>query len=171
MKTETQRLELVALDARQLNLWVSDISALEKELEAEYRADEMKGFFLDIVKGQLIITTEDSSNYLWHTFWLIIRKSDRTIIGSADFKNLPDKNQEVEIGYGLGKPFEHKGYMTETVSAMCHWALSQNGVQGVIAETESENLASQGILKRCGFSLYSKGNTLWWRLKKTSNNN
>ncbi|MEY8298927.1 MAG: GNAT family N-acetyltransferase [Emergencia timonensis] len=49
----------------------------------------------------------------------MVRKSDRVVIGSADFKDIPNEAQEVEIGYGLGKDFEHNGYMTEAVQAMC----------------------------------------------------
>ncbi|MCU0079807.1 GNAT family N-acetyltransferase [Extibacter muris] len=41
---------------------------------------------------------------------------------------MPDMNQEVEIGYGLGKEFEHSGYMPEAVQAMCKWALEQENV-------------------------------------------
>ena len=51
-----------------------------------------------------------------------IRKSDNVVVGSADFKNVPDEKGQVEIGYGLGKAFEHEGYMTEAVRAMCSWA-------------------------------------------------
>ncbi len=46
--------------------------------------------------------------------------------------------------------------MTEAVKAMCGWALKQNGVTSVIAETDLEGLASQKILKRCGFKKIKK---------------
>lgn len=54
--------------------------------------------------------------------------------------------------------------MTEAVKAMCEWALKQNGVTSVIAETELEVLASQKILERCGFKKDKSGETFWWRL-------
>ncbi len=54
--------------------------------------------------------------------------------------------------------------MTEAVKAMCGWALKQNGVTSVIAETDLEGLASQKILKRCGFKKDKEEETLWWRL-------
>ncbi len=56
---------------------------------------------------------------LWHTFWFLIRKTDRIVVGSVVFKDVSGTKQEVEIGYGLGKEFEHNGYMTEAVQAMC----------------------------------------------------
>lgn len=164
MSIQTERLELIPLNARQLRLWVEDIHALEEELNCSYQAEPMEGFFLEIVKGQLKRTEEDPENYFWYSFWLLIRKTDRVVLGSADFKNSWNENGEVEIGYGLGADFEHKGYMTEAVKSMCDWALEQDGVCSVIAETYRDNLASQRILERCGFKRYKEGETIWWGL-------
>lgn len=160
---ETERLELLPLDARLLRLWVEDLPALEKELSCSYQAEPMEGGFLEIVKGQLAATERDEENYAWHSFWLLLRKRDRVVVGSADFKNVPDENGEVEIGYGLGRPFVHNGYMTEAVGTMCAWAEKQKGVQHVIAETERDNLPSQCVLERCGFRKYNEACTIWWR--------
>ncbi|CAM2906645.1 GNAT family N-acetyltransferase [Clostridium sporogenes] len=164
MLIQTERLELIPLTLNQLKLWIEDIPELEKELDCSYKAESMEGFFLQIVKGQYEITQKDPNNYLWHSFFFLVRKYDRAVVGSADFKDIPNENGEVEIGYGLGKEFEHNGYMTEAVKAMCGWALKQNGVTSIIAETDLEGLASQKILKSCGFKKDKEGETLWWRL-------
>ena len=71
------------------------------------------------------------------------------------------------VGYGLGKAFEHNGYMTEAVKSMCDWALRQSGVVAVIAETDRDGLASQSILEQCGFDKYDERDTIWWRLQGT----
>jgi RimJ/RimL family protein N-acetyltransferase len=164
MMIETDRLYLIPLTARQLKLWTEDIPSLELELNCRYWVEPMDGIFLDIVKGQLGITKKDAANYLYHTFWFLIRKSDRVVVGSADFKDAPNEDNEVEIGYGLGKNFERNGYMTEAVRAMCNWAITQDNVSHVIAETDIDSPQSQNILKRCGFIQYKQGETLWWRL-------
>lgn len=161
---ETERLELIPLTPSQLKLWIEDVSVLEQELNCSYRGQSMKGFFGDIVKGQLEKTQKDPNNYTWHSFWLLIRKTDRVVVGSADFKDIPDINNEVEIGYGLGELFEHNGYMTEAVKSMCDWALKQKGVTHVIAETNTDGFASQRILQRCGFVEEKRDKTVWWRL-------
>ena len=124
----------------------------------------MEGVFLEIVQGQVAKVKNDEGNYLYHTFWLLLRKADRIVVGSACFKDVPNDKREVEIGYGLGKDYEHKGYMTESVRAMCAWALRQPDISHVIAETEMDGPASENILKRCGFSLYRQAETRWWRL-------
>lgn len=164
MIIETDRLELVPLQPHQLKLWVEDLPRLEKDLNCSYQAEPMEGLFLEIVKGQLAITENNPNNYLWHSFWFLIRKNDRTVVGSADFKSTPNTRQEVEIGYGLGKTFEHHGYMTEAVQAMCKWALQQENVSHIIAETDTDSFASQRILKRCGFIEKTRGETIWWQL-------
>jgi len=166
MKLETERLELRVLNSHELRLWTEDIPALEWEIKATYKGEPMDGEFLKVVKNQLEATINDLENYIWHSFFLIIRKSDRVVVGSADFKNLPNKDGHVEIGYGLGKEFEHNGYMTEAIKAMCDWALKQEGVRTVIAETEVNNIPSQNVLKRCGFTEYKTDGTIWWKLER-----
>jgi [ribosomal protein S5]-alanine N-acetyltransferase len=52
--------------------------------------------------------------------------------------------------------------MTEAIGAVVPWALAQDGVIAVLAETESENLASHGVLVRCGMRLDRKTPTAWW---------
>ncbi len=165
MVIQTERLELIPLTLNQLKLWIEDIPTLEKELDCSYKGELIEGFFLEILKGQYEIALKDPDNYLWHSFFFLVRKEDRVVVGSADFKDIPNENGEVEIGYGLGKEFEHNGYMTEAAKAMCEWALKQNGVKSVIAETELENFASQNILERCGFKEDKRGETIWWRLQ------
>jgi len=163
MMIETQRLMLYVLDARQIRLWTQDLPALEKELDCSYQAEALEDVFLTIVEGQAVLTEQNSDRYYWHSFWLFIRKSDRVVVGSADFKSGPNINGEVEIGYGLGKAFEGCGYMTEAVSAMCDWALGQDGILHVTAETELNNYPSQHVLQRCGFIETRRNGTLWWK--------
>lgn len=161
---KTERLELIPLTARQLKLWLEDVITLEDELNCKYRAEFLEGFFLDIVRGQLVKTENDAANYLYHSFWFIVRKADRIVVGSCDFKSVPDENHEVEIGYGLGKEFEGAGYMTEAIKEFCKWALTQETITHVIAETENDNPKSENVLKRVGFTLYKQNKTTWWRL-------
>ena len=164
MMLQTERLELVALTLDQLKLWIENLPALEKELNCSYRAEPMEGFFLDIVRSQYEITRKDCDRYMWHSFFFIIRREDRVVVGSADFKDVPNKDGEVEIGYGLGKEYEHNGYMTEAAKAMCAWALEQTGVSTVLAETDLDGFSSHRVLERCGFKRDHEAETLWWRL-------
>lgn len=166
---ETERLYLLPLREKQIEWWVEDLPRLEKELDCVYKAEPMEGFFKEIVHGQVQKVQEDPANYIYHTFWFLLRKEDRLVVGSSDFKDVPNKEGEIEIGYGLGKEFEHRGYMTEAVEEMCQWGLSQKEVSAILAETEQGNVASENILKRCGFQIYKEEETNWWRRESEKN--
>lgn len=107
---------------------------------------------------------KNPDDYLWYTFWFLIRKTDRIVVGSVVFKDVSGTKQEVEIGYGLGKEFEHNGYMTEAVQVLCEWAMEQKSVTHIIAETDLDGFASQCILQRCDFAEYKREKTIWWLL-------
>jgi RimJ/RimL family protein N-acetyltransferase len=161
---ETERLQLIPLNLHQMELWTENLTALESELNCIYQAEPVEGIFYDIIKKQTKLTEENPKNSIWHNFWFLIRKNDRVVLGSADFKNGPTTEGEAEIGYGLGPQYEHHGYMTEAIHAMCQWALKQEGVSAVIAETDLDNAASQRVLERCGFHETKRDRGIWWRL-------
>jgi RimJ/RimL family protein N-acetyltransferase len=139
---------------------------LEKELNCKCETEPIEGWFLNIVKNQIKIIEKDPDNYIFHSFWFIIRKEDRMVVGSIDFKNIPSESKEVEIGYGLDKRYEHCGYMTEAVKGFCTMALNDKKIETIIAETEPENTASYKVLERCGFIKYKEKEALLWKLNK-----
>jgi RimJ/RimL family protein N-acetyltransferase len=163
---ETERLFIKLLSLSQLRLWINNISILEAELDCKCDAEPMDGWFLNIINGQIDIIENDPENYMYHSFWFIIRKSDKKVLGSMDFKNIPNESGEVEIGYGLGQEYEHNGYMTEAIKAFCEMALDNEKIKAVIAETEIENVSSQKILERCNFIKYKEEKTIWWKFNK-----
>jgi RimJ/RimL family protein N-acetyltransferase len=162
MEIETDRLLIKLLTLPQLKLWVNTISMLENDLNCKYDAEPIEWEFKNIINGQIRIIEKDPKNYIYHSFWLIIRKHDRIVVGSMDFKNVPNEENEVEIGYGLGEKYEHNGYMTEAVKGFCACAFKDPKIEKIIAETETT--ASQNVLKRNGFTKYKEGETIWWKL-------
>lgn len=155
MKIELNDIYLYPLASEELSLLINDLSELEKKLSCKYSAEPITDILKNVIQSQLILGLTDSEeNWKWHTCWLIIRNSDKQILGLIFFKNNPNNNNEVEIGYGLGKDFEHNGYMTQSVTAICNWALKESGIKHIIAETKKDNYKSQNLLKRCGFYKY-----------------
>ena len=71
-------------------------------------------------------------------------------VGDLCFKGL-EENGSVEIGYGIKPEFEGQGLTTEAVVAMCQWAIKQEGVNCIEAETDPDNRASQRVLEKAGF--------------------
>lgn len=121
MQIETQRLVLLPLTAAQLEQWLIDLPALEQALCCRYEGEPMEGFFAQIIKGQIAPCVAKPEQLLYHTFWWLIEKQSRAVVGSADFKAPPNQEGQVEVGYGLGKVHEKQGYMTEAVAAMKAW--------------------------------------------------
>lgn len=162
MQIETPRLEIRLLTPEHLGWWLGDMPRLEETMNCTYRAEPLAGIFREIVAGQLAAAADDPANVQWHSFWLLIRKTDRSVVGSAVFKGPPDPSGNVEIGYGLGRAFEHNGYMTEAVEALSAWAMRQNGVRHITAETDASGFASQRLLMKCGFREWRRSETIWW---------
>jgi RimJ/RimL family protein N-acetyltransferase len=164
MLFETERLVLIPLTLQELILLRNERNAFEKQLNCTYMGEPIEGFIYEYLEDQIRTITANENSYLYYAFWMLLRKSDRVIVGSAAFKGLPNQEGELEIGYGLGKEFEHNGYMTEAVAQMCNWGLAQDNVKHIIAETDIDGLASQRILQRNGFVRYHFGESSWWRL-------
>lgn len=97
MVIQTERLNIIPLTPNQLKLWCEDITALEKELDCFYKAEAMEGFFLDIVKVQYEVAQKDPDNYLWHSFFFLVGKKDRVVVGSADFKDVPNDDGKLRL--------------------------------------------------------------------------
>lgn len=86
----------------------------------------------------------------WGTNWKITL-SGGTPVGEIGFKGAPDAEGIVELGYGIGEPFRQNGYATEAVKALSRWALEQESVKCVTAQTEPDNKVSQKVLQNSGF--------------------
>ena len=136
MKIETERLLLYPIDDDALK------ALIEKETDAE-----LKQAYSEMLQGCI----EHSVHRIWYTVWVMALKSEPdTIVGDLSFKGLNDDGM-VEIGYGLREGFCGNGYMTEAVRALCQWAVEQDGVTRIEAETTAENLSSQRVLAHAGF--------------------
>ena len=136
MRVETERMYLYPLSDEEMRL------VIEKESDSE-----MKQAYTEMLEGSL----SNPDKRIWYAIWNMELKNDpETIAGDFCFKGLGDEGV-IEIGYGLKEEYRHHGYMTEAVKAITEWALSQDGVKQVEAETDAENIASQKVLFRSGF--------------------
>ena len=129
-------------------LWLYPIGDGEmRRLIDEETDPELKQAYAEMLQGCL----DHPGNRVWYAVWFMeLRDRPGTVVGDLSFKGLAPDGM-VEIGYGLRKGFCGSGYMTEAVKAIVAWALRQNGVTRVEAETDPGNLASQKVLERAGF--------------------
>lgn len=137
MKIESERLYLYPISNEEMELLI-----------AKEKNEEMKQAYAQMLQGCLA----SPSTRIWNAVWYMeLKDSGGTIVGDFSFKGLGEDGM-VEIGYGLKDGFCGKGYMTEAVRTIAKWALSQEGVTRVEAETTSDNAASKQVLLRAGFT-------------------
>ena len=107
----------------------------------------MKQAYTEMLEGSL----SNSDKRIWYAIWnMELKDESGIIVGDFCFKGLSDDGV-IEIGYGLKEEYRHYGYMTEALKAITEWALSQESVKQVEAETDAENIASQKVLLQSGF--------------------
>ena len=63
----------------------------------------------------------------------------------------PD-DQEAEIGYSISPGFQRRGLGQETVEALVAHLFNKKGIVRIIAKTDPDNIASNKLLEKLGFS-------------------
>ena len=170
MKIVTERLELIALTAGELGLYLAGENLLEAKLGLAKTGRSVIAGIRARVERTILRSMERATgdDYLFLTFWIAVTINDNKIVAELGFKGPPDKNGCVEIGYGTLPETRNRGFMTEAVQALTGWAVERPDVLMITAETEKENLASIRVLEKSGFSfLYNRGNMKWWQLPVT----
>ncbi len=157
----TERLLLIPFSEESLALFIEDLPAFEKRFDVRYRGEELDYLLLGFLKKLQKELAEDPENYLFFTEFLIVLRDARCVIGSIDYKYVP-KDGKTEVGYGMNPAYEGHGYMTEALRAFLDLG-RQLGIRTVLADTKPDNIKSQNVLKRCGFSFLKQEENLWWK--------
>lgn len=86
-----------------------------------------------------------------HPFF-IIRAADRQLLGGITLGNIrKGVSQSGQIGYWIGAPFAHQGYMSEALSLICTLGFSHFGLHRLEAACIPSNAHSIGLLEKVGF--------------------
>lgn len=82
----------------------------------------------------------------------MIRRDDDTLIGAITLDNIRrGPAQAGTLGYWIGQPYARQGYMREAIEAVVHHAFHRLDLSRIEAACLPENIASRGVLERCGF--------------------
>ncbi len=81
--------------------------------------------------------------------WMIVDGDE--VVGLCSIIRPPESG-ELHIGYGVAPSREGRGMATAAVAELLDWARSDPRVKSVSAETAVDNVASQRVLERNGFS-------------------
>lgn len=82
----------------------------------------------------------------------IFRRSDNALVGAITLDNIRrGPAQSGTLGYWVGQPFVRQGFMSDTITALVHYAFTVLDLSRVEAATLPENAASRGLLEKTGF--------------------
>ncbi|TAE31120.1 MAG: N-acetyltransferase [Cytophagales bacterium] len=162
---DTERLTIQPLTLDQLRLHVADNTQLETELGLIPGHRKVVEPLLSIITHFTVPRLKDPElDPLYHTIWIAWDRQTRHIVADAKFKGEPDETGTVEIGYGTYPAFQSLGYMTEVVRGLVDWVGQKPGVLRVMADTDVDNLASQRVLQKNGFTFVEETEGLiWWQ--------
>ncbi|GAA3844490.1 GNAT family N-acetyltransferase [Streptomyces coacervatus] len=82
----------------------------------------------------------------------LVRREDGRAVGGMGFHGVPDDEGRVEIGYDLTEAARGNGYATEALRALSEWALARDEVKLLFAAIDQQNLPSQAVVARAGFT-------------------
>ena len=120
-----------------------------RKLISDEKNSELRQAYSEMLQG----CVDEPEKRIWHAVWQIeLKEQPGVVVGEFSFKGL-GQDGTVEIGYALRDGYCGFGYMTEAVGRISEWALSQEGVTRVEAETDPDNIASQKVLFNAGFVL------------------
>ena len=161
----TERLIILCLDLKNMELLTRGIGEEEFEKKAGLAISKPNEFDKELAREFYGIALNNEKDRLWYRLWKFISVDDNKKVGGALFKGAPNEKGEVEIGYGIDDEYQCQGYATEAIRETVKWALEQNGVLSVVAETEKDNIPSQKVLQNIGIIRYDETDTDYlWRV-------
>ncbi|WP_072180946.1 GNAT family N-acetyltransferase, partial [Bacillus cereus] len=96
----------------------------------------------------LLIEQADGNSYFY-----LIRNEEKEIVGRINLVDIDTETRISSLGYRVGEKFTKKGVATAAVKLILGVA-KNNKINEVHAKTISNNLASQIVLEKSGFSSY-----------------
>lgn len=130
-----QRMEKVLampLEKQKLFFGMDDTLAVLKELAR-------------IKKGQY-------SNYYSGTYFDLILKENKKVIGSGGFHTWWRDHDRAELGYGLNhEDYKRQGYMNEALQFVLDYGFTKMHLNRIEAKTAQDNIASISLLEKYGF--------------------
>ena len=110
-----------------------------------YKDEQHASAVLNYLIGHCVISaTPTKTPYVYG----ICLKENDTLIGHI---GLSPSNGQVEVGYAIADEFQGRGFASEAVTVMSHWAIPRFSLPCLIAIVARDNVASCRVLERCGY--------------------
>ena len=89
--------------------------------------------------------------YAKYLLRVAVLKDNSIIIASAGFHDAPDSDGMIEIGFGVDKKYQGRGFGQELLHGMWSWVVNDPQVKTLRYTVSPDNLISQHIIKKLGF--------------------
>jgi RimJ/RimL family protein N-acetyltransferase len=159
LKIVTQRLELIALYPELARAAINDKTQLAQLLNAKVPKEFPPEIMADVMELFAQTLETDPGLVGWWGWYLVLNEpnQERVLIGCAGFTGYPDVEGNLLMGYAVLDAYQNKGYATEAVGGLLHWAFNQPQVMSVTAETYPDHLTSIRVMKKNGMVQLGKG--------------
>lgn len=84
--------------------------------------------------------------------WALESRETGQMIGAIRLENIQERQKCSEIGYFLNQDYWKKGLMTEALTCLVFLAFSRLKLKKLMIRTHEENIASQRLAERAGFT-------------------
>jgi RimJ/RimL family protein N-acetyltransferase len=81
--------------------------------------------------------------------WAVVHQEEGRLIGYAGFKYL-EQTPEVELVYGIDKPYWSMGYTTEAARACLRYVFEHTALDRIVAVARPENIGSWRVMEKLG---------------------
>jgi len=81
--------------------------------------------------------------------WALVLKENLALIGYAGFKYL-DQTEQVELLYGIDKPYWNRGYTTEAARACLRYVFENTALDRIVAVANPDNAGSWRVMEKLG---------------------
>jgi RimJ/RimL family protein N-acetyltransferase len=83
---------------------------------------------------------------------VVVERRSRRVIGTSLLFNFDQASERAELGYVLGKAHWRQGLMHEALTALLQFAFDEMGLRRIEAHADARNVASDGLLRKLGFT-------------------
>ncbi len=156
----SERLKLIPLDHDLLQLWhTQGRNTMEAKLGLKPSNWVIEDFFTTETQDALAnfwlpMTERYFFDFFWYTNWEIVWTAENISVGGIGLSGLPDQHGATMVGYFIDAQYRKKGIATEALTCLLDWAAMDFNLKTVLADTPIDNLASQNVLKKCGFEAF-----------------
>ncbi len=84
--------------------------------------------------------------------WALIEKESGKMIGTCGFTEIYEKEKRAEVGYVIAPSYQRKGFAPEALEKVISYGFDTLGLTELCARFMEDNLASQKVLERLGFT-------------------